>query len=308
MKKKLFSLPESFLIFLKGLFMGSADIIPGVSGGTIAFITGIYEHFIYALKSINIRFIYYFISSFFNQSDRLKAKNSFLSIDFKFLIPLGLGVAVAFLSLANILGFALEQIPSYTYAFFFGLILASSVFIYLNYKKVFQPWYFLIFVCIGALISFFIVGLDTIQASEPSLIMIFFAGIISFCAMILPGLSGAFILYMLGQYEFLLNEVLREITHFSFDNVFYGISYVLGGLVGLLGFSRVISYLFKKYRMPTLSFILGLMIGALRKPGEYIYENPDNLLFTLLSVLLGIAIVGFFSYYELIIKRKKSLS
>ena len=305
MTKKQHSLPESFFIFLKGLFMGSADIIPGVSGGTIAFITGIYEQFIFALKSINIRFIYYFFRGIFDKTYRSKAKESFFSIHFRFLIPLGCGIAVAFLSLANVIGLSLEQIPTYTYAFFFGLILASSVFVYLRHKDVFKPWYFILFVFIGAVISYYIVGLETIQNTDPSFLVIFISGIISFCAMILPGLSGAFILYLLGQYEFLLNDVLREITHFSFSNALYGITYVLGGLVGLLGFSRIISFLFKKYRMPTLSCILGLMIGALRKPSEYIINQPENLIITLLSIGAGVFIVGLFSYYEFLLNKSK---
>jgi len=303
MTKKQHSLSESFLIFLKGLFMGSADIIPGVSGGTIAFITGIYEQFIFALKSINVRFIYYFFRSVFNRGYRGRTKESFFSIHLSFLIPLALGIAVAFLSLANLIGLSLEQIPTYTYAFFFGLILSSSGFIYFRYKEVFQSWYFIFFVLIGALISFYIVGLETIQNTNPSYIVIFVAGVISFCAMILPGLSGAFILYLLGQYEFLLNDVLREITHLSFSNALYGVTYVVGGLVGLLGFSRIISYLFKKYRMPTLSCILGLMIGALRKPGAYIINQPENLIITIISICAGILIVGLFSYYEFLLNK-----
>jgi len=137
---------------------------------------------------------------------------------------------------------------------------------------------------------------------EHSLLIIFFAGVISLCAMILPGLSGAFILLMLGQYTFML-DVLRELTHFNFDSLGYAISYGIGGIVGLLVFSRIISYFFKKYRTQTLSFVLGLMIGALRKPGEFILQNQENNLITGMSLFIGIAIVVLFSYYEFLLKK-----
>jgi putative membrane protein len=291
---------ELLFVFLKGLAMGSADIIPGVSGGTIALITGIYERFVFALQSINIHFLYYFMLGFKDKTNFKKAKNSFFSIDFLFLIPLAVGIACAFLTLANILGFLLETVPTQTFAFFFGLIFASAFYVYYTHKSIFKL-NSMLFIGLGILFGFLIVGLESIQLDHSPL-MIFASGIISFCAMILPGLSGAFILLVLGQYEFLL-DVLRQLTHFEFGMILFVFSYIFGGLIGLLGFSRVLSFLFSKYKSATIAFITGLMIGALRKPGMEMLRHPDNLAFTLGSLVLGILVVTFFSVYELKIKK-----
>ena len=121
---------EYFILFIKGIFMGSADIIPGVSGGTVALITGIYERFITALKSINVSFLFYFLKGFIDKNSFIKSKKRFFSIDFAFLIPLGLGIIFAFISLANVVGFCFDSFPTYTFAFFFGLIFTSSIHIY----------------------------------------------------------------------------------------------------------------------------------------------------------------------------------
>lgn len=301
MKSK--KLTNSLFIFLKGLAMGSADIIPGVSGGTIALITDIYERFVFALNSINFHFIFYFLLGFKDNTNFKKAKESFFSIDFAFLIPLALGIFCAFITLANLIGYLLETIPTQTFAFFFGLIFSSAFYVYYTHKTLFQlPS--LLFVSIGILLGFFVVGLEGIQLVHSPL-MIFVSGIISFCAMILPGLSGAFILLVLGQYEFLLS-VLRELTHFEFGSILFVIVYGIGGLIGLLGFSRVLSFLFSKYKSATIAFIMGLMIGALRKPGMQIITHPDNLLLTMIALIAGILVVTFFSIFELKKKAKRS--
>ncbi len=282
--------------------MGSADIIPGVSGGTIALITGIYERFIFALQSINLQFVYYFFLAIKDKKNLQKAKKHFYAIDFSFLIPLAIGILFAFLTLANLIGFLLETMPAQTFAFFFGLILASAFYVYYSHKKLFHLSS-LVFILIGSIIGFFVVGLESIQLDH-SLLMIFVSGIITFCAMMLPGLSGAFMLLILGQYSFLLN-VLRDLTHFEFGMILYVISYGIGGLVGLLGFSRVLSYLFSKYKPATIAFITGLMIGALRKPGVEMISSTEPLFFTVLSLFLGIIVVTVFSVYEI---KKKTIT
>jgi len=288
------SILDIFLLFLKGLFMGSADIIPGVSGGTVAFITGIYERLVNALKSINFKFIIYFFRGFFDKRYFKKSKDNFFEIEFYFLIPLAVGVAVAFLSLAHIIGFLLDYYPTYTYAFFFGLILSSSVFVYKsNNKKI--NIFDIIFIIFGLIVGFLLVGLEQIGANH-SLILIFFSGMITFCAMILPGISGAFILIFLGQYHFLLS-VLREIASLDFSRISYALTYIIGGLAGLLVFSRILSYLLSKYRSVTLSFIVGLMIGALRNPIEFIIADQNNMFITILSSIMGIILVVIIGYY-----------
>jgi putative membrane protein len=275
--------------------MGSADIIPGVSGGTVALITGIYERLISAIKSIDFKFIVYGIRGLVDTEYRVKAKENLSRIDVMFLFPLIVGVAVAFLLLANVIGFFLESYPTYTYAFFFGLILSSSFFVYKSSQNTLKVTS-LIFIASGVLSGYILVGVEAIQ-TEHSLLIIFFSGVITFCAMILPGLSGAFILLVLGQYDFMLG-VLRGLTRLEWSNVSFAFAYVLGGVVGLLGFSRALSFLIKHYRVATLSFILGLMVGALRKPGEYIMSNPENIGYTILAALGGVVIVSLFTYYE----------
>jgi len=294
------SIRETIFLFLKGLFMGSADIIPGVSGGTIAFITGIYERLITALQSLNVVFFIYYLKGFKYSAYKKKARESFYQMDLFFLLVLAAGIAIAFLTLANILGFFLETFPTYTYAFFFGLILSSAAFVYLAHKKIFHHWSFILFVLLGFIVGYGIVGIETVQMQH-SYIILFFSGVISFCAMILPGLSGAFILLILGQYEFMLG-VLRQFTRLDFSSLLFGVSYLFGGIVGLLVFSRLLSYLLKRYRMATLSCILGLMLGALRKPGEFIFQDPMQPFITVFSVLFGIILVMIFTYYELVVK------
>lgn len=293
----------AFILFLKGLFMGSADIVPGVSGGTIAFITGIYEQLITALKSINIHWLIYLIQSIGNKTYLKKSKKSFQSIQFSFLIPLALGVIVAFALLANIVSYFLDTIPTYTYAFFFGLILASSIHIYQINKKEFNITS-IIFVIIGIIIGYLIVGFQQIQ-TEHTLIILFLCGIISFCAMILPGISGAFILLLLGQYAFML-QVLKGLTHGEWGNITYALVYGIGGIIGLIGFSRVLSYLIIHQRSITLSFIIGLMLGALRKPAQMIVETPANSVYIAISFIIGLSLVFIFSHYENKIKQLES--
>ena len=285
---------DIFLLFLKGLFMGSADIIPGVSGGTVAFITGIYDRLVNALKSINFRFVYYFLRGFANRNYFRKSKESFFEIEFGILLPIAAGIAIAFLSLAHVIGFLLDYYPNYTYAFFFGLILASSAVVYKSNQKKINVLDIL-FIIIGFITGFLLVGLNEIGVNH-SYIIIFVSGLITFCAMILPGISGAFILILLGQYSFLLN-VLRQIASFDFSRITYAITYIIGGIAGLLLFSRVLSFLLTKYRSITLSFIVGLMIGALREPVQFIIEEPSNMIFTIVSAIIGIIIVALISYY-----------
>jgi len=285
---------SSLVLFGKGFCMGSADIIPGVSGGTVALITGIYEPLIDAIKSVNLLFIPYFFRGFVTRSYFTKAKENICAIDFRFLIPLAVGIAAAFLLIANLIGLFLEGYPTYTYAFFFGLILSSSFFVYRLLPKITLS--VPVFILLGALSGFIIVGLEAIQAHH-SLPILFLSGVITFCAMILPGISGAFILLLLGQYSFLL-QVLRGFTQMDMSGLASALSYVCGGLVGLLVLSRVLSYLIKEYRIATLSFLLGLMIGALRKPGELIWSSPQNGMLTLFSAALGFCIVVLFGYYQ----------
>ena len=228
--------------------MGIANIIPGVSGGTIALITGIYERLIDAIKAVDGKFVVYFL-----QGKKEQAKENIAKIDFALLVPLVAGIACAIILLTHLLSFLLEDFPALTYAFFFGLILASAGIVY---KDITFEVKLLLSSLFGFALAFYLSGGGTIQSSH-SLPVIFLSGVLAICAMILPGISGAFILLFLGQYEYILNALKNvEITTI--------IVFLLGATVGLLSFVRLLSFLFKRYRDVTLAFLVGLMLGALR--------------------------------------------
>lgn len=282
--------------------MGSADIIPGVSGGTIALITGIYERLVYAIRSIDFMFVFYFFKGFYNKKYFTRARENFLKIDFSLLIPLVLGIIVAFLSLAHLIDFLIVNYKTYTYSFFLGLIFASAFFVYYSVKKNITLRS-LFYVFLGFVIAFLLVGLEQINTTH-SFLIIFIAGFISFCAMILPGVSGAFILLVLGQYGFMIN-VLKKLATFDFSDFWYAFFYVAGGAVGLLSFSRVLSYLLKKYHSATLCVVIGLMVGALRSPGEIIIDNPGNVFITVFACVFGVFLVSILYYYSAVFENKK---
>ena len=197
---------EAILIFIRGVLMGSADIVPGVSGGTIALITGIYGHLIEAISKIKFGFVRPLL-----KGDIKGFKNElFEEIDFKFFIPLVLGIGVAFLTLAKVVTYCMDTQTALTYSFFLGLIIASAVILFkklnqINLKNI-------IFAAIGAILTYVFVSLNPIAANH-SLLIIFISGMIAICAMILPGISGSFLLLLLGQYKYMLNA-LHEL-HFT---------------------------------------------------------------------------------------------
>ncbi len=247
---------ERLRLFLKGIFMGLADIIPGVSGGTIALITGIYERFITAIESIDPRNI--------------------KGVDLDFLFPVGLGVTLAFLTASHVILFLLDNYASLVYAFFFGLILSSSVVVYrrkavVNHKNI-------ISVLLGLFISYMAVSMEYFNLGHgPG--VVFVSGILAICAMILPGISGSFVVLMLGQYEYLLG---------SLKNLVYQdiVIFISGGIVSLVFFSRAIKWFLDNHKELTLSFMIGLMLGALKLPVDKIVPGQ-----TVLSNI-GIVISG----------------
>jgi putative membrane protein len=278
-------LKEPLIIFIKGLFMGTADIIPGVSGGTIALITGIYERLVHAISSIDLRFISHFIKRDFDG-----AKKSIRNIDFQLFIPLLIGIGLAIILMSRVMDYFLQNFEAPTYAFFFGLILASAV---LLYRKVegFSV-IIMLFSITGFLAGFFFTGLATLQIGH-SLPIIFVSGMIAICAMILPGISGAFILLLLNQYEYMLS-VLKD---FQFLEIFI---FIIGALIGILAFSRVLDRVLRKYKSYTLAFLIGLMLGALR----LLYENVESSIDSIWPVVIS-GLLGFFIILVLIELRKR---
>jgi len=267
---------ETLIIFLKGLFMGIADIIPGVSGGTIALITGIYMRLVHAISGINLRFISRLVKGDFEG-----AKKSIGDIDFQLFIPLLTGIGLAIFLMSNLLDYLLQNFEASTYAFFFGLILASAVLLYKKIEGLSVK--IMIFSIAGFLAGFFLAGLATLQIGH-SLPVIFLSGMIAICAMILPGISGAFILLFLGMYDYMIS-VLKNL---QFLEIFV---FILGALIGILAFSRVLNYILRKYESITIYFLIGLMLGALRLLYDNIASTMDSIVHVVISGLLGFLII-----------------
>ncbi len=239
------------LLMLKGLCMGAADTVPGVSGGTIALITGIYEDLLSAIKSANTQMAASIL--------RFDLKGAICELHIRFILSLFLGIGIAILSLARLMNYLLANHAMLTWSLFFGLIVAS---IWVVGKQV-EKWTpgtgasFLI----GAGVAFVIVNL--MPASTPEdLWFIFLSGVLAICAMILPGLSGAFILLILGKYEFIIATLKNP---FLFENFEIIIVFLSGCAVGLAGFARFLALLLQKYHNLTLAFLTGLMFGSMRK-------------------------------------------
>ncbi len=257
--------------------MGSADVVPGVSGGTIALITGIYERLIGSISFL-VKFILLILK--FKFKDLIK---EFRKIDFGLFIPLGLGISIAVFFISGIINVLLDKYTGITFGFFFGLILGSSLYLYthvdkLNYKR-------LIFSIIGFFFAYFIAGFSALQVNH-SLFVIFISGVLAISAMILPGISGAFILLLLNQYQYLI-DVLHD---FRIKVIFV---FFLGAISGLLIFSRVLDLLLRRFKFLTLSFLIGLMLGSLRIPWRNIVNSNSSLFLVILFGLVGFVLVYF---------------
>lgn len=269
---------EAFLIFIRGVLMGSADIVPGVSGGTIALITGIYGHLVEAISKIRFGFVKPLLKGDINGF----LTGLFEEIEFEFFIPLVLGIGVAFLTLAKVVTYCMDVHTALTYSFFLGLIIASAVILFkklnqINLKNV-------LFALLGLILTYIFVSLNPIAANH-SLPIIFISGMIAICAMILPGISGSFLLLLLGQYKYMLNALHQ----LQFADI---IVFVVGAVIGILGFSKILNYLLKNHEEITMAFLIGVMLGSLRVPGVEIL-NSAGLSFAGLLPCLIVAVIGF---------------
>ncbi|WP_069592882.1 DUF368 domain-containing protein [Methanosphaera sp. WGK6] len=270
--------------------MGTSDIMPGISGGTIALITGIYDKLISSISNIKLLFL----KPLF-KGDLNGFKNQLLEeIDFKFFIPLGLGIIIAMIVMAGIINFLLTDYAGFTYSFFAGLILAS---IYILYKQLdaFNIKSILISV-IFTILGYIFVGLNPIQATH-SLPVLFISGFIAICAMLLPGISGSSLLLLLGQYEYII-EALHNLELVKL------IIFVLGAAIGFMGMSRVIKYLLENHKQTTVAGLIGIMIGSMRIPLQQIVGVQTTALpICIIIGIIGMAIVLVIelkSNYELI--------
>ena len=245
------SVKKAGLLTLKGLCMGSADVIPGVSGGTIALITGIYEDLIHALKSIDATMV--------KKALDFDLKGALACVHIRFLLSLFAGIGIAIISLARLMNFLLNHYPVFTWSLFLGLIAASI----LAVSRKVANWgpRTGISLVAGTAVAVFIVNLMPVTTPE-SLWFIFLCGIIAICAMILPGISGAFILLILGKYEFITATLKNP---FLSQNLVIIIIFCLGCLIGLLSFSRLLNYLLTAFHQLTMAFLTGLMVGSIPK-------------------------------------------
>lgn len=258
--------------------MGSADIVPGVSGGTIALITGIYGHLIEAISNIKFGFIKPLLKGDLNGF----VNQLFEEIDFKFFIPLVLGIGVAFLTLAKVVTYCMDVHTAVTYSFFLGLILASAVILFKKIERINITH--ILFAVIGFIFTYVFVSLVPLEGNH-SLLVIFISGMIAICAMILPGISGSFLLLLLGQYEYMLTALHQ----FHIVDI---IVFVVGAVIGILGFSKILNFLLKRYEEITMAFLIGVMLGSLKIPAVEIMTSA-GLNFAGLFPCLIIAIIGF---------------
>lgn len=246
----------SLQILFSGFLMGGADIIPGVSGGTVALILGIYTRLVTAISRFDKTFLAHLMQRRFREGIEY--------IDLRFLITLGMGIATGIVSLAGLMHFLLLHHHTLTLAVFFGLIVASSWLV----ARIVQQWTVLEYVSVisGACFAFWLVGLPVFQQSPGHPGYLFFCGMIAICAMILPGISGAFILLLLGKYAE-ITGMIKGLVHgeISGEILVSIMTFSLGCLVGLLGFSKILKVLLSKYEALTMAVLCGFMMGSLRK-------------------------------------------
>ncbi|PKN44486.1 MAG: DUF368 domain-containing protein [Deltaproteobacteria bacterium HGW-Deltaproteobacteria-17] len=249
------NIPATFrnrgVLALKGMLMGAADVVPGVSGGTIAFITGIYDTLLAAISSFDLRWFRLVFTG--------RIREAYDGIPWGFLLPLVAGIALSIFSLARGVSFLLTNHPQELWSFFFGLVLASTWVVASGITP--RRLQFWLFLSAGAVGSYLLVGL--IPVATPSTFWFtFLSGSVAATAMILPGISGSFILVLLSQYQRLL-EAVKALDL----NVL--IWFVAGAFLGLISFSRFLKWLLSRYSLPTLAVLCGFMLGSLRKVWPY---------------------------------------
>ncbi|GFZ87503.1 DUF368 domain-containing protein [Aquaticitalea lipolytica] len=235
------------VISLKGVAMGAADAVPGVSGGTIAFISGIYEELIKTISGVNL--------SLFKTLKKEGFSAFWAQLNGNFIVALLSGIIISYVSFMRLAKYLIENHPILIWSFFFGLIVASIFFV----GKQINKWNagVVVSIILGALAAYYITTLPTMADNNSSLFL-FFAGALAICAMILPGISGSFILVILGAYKTLSDALhdfdVKKIAIFTF-----------GAIVGLLSFSHILKWLFKHYHNITLALLTGFIFGSLNK-------------------------------------------
>ena len=266
-------------LFFKGIFMGIADAMPGISGGTIALLLGIYEELIESISELKI--------SLFSKLINKGFISFWKKLNGNFLLVLVSGIGISLISFVKISASFLESFPLFIWSFFLGLIFAT---VYVIYKLINQ-WHNLnfFFLIISIIFSIFLSSFSAYDTNEISLLYILFSGIIASSAMILPGISGSLILVILGVYAYLIKALdnLELIVIFTF---------ISGAIIGLLGFSKILKYLFNNHRDATYTIMLGLVIGSIENvwPWNKSFSTELsnlNLFLSISLVILGFVIV-----------------
>jgi len=241
---------------LRGFLMGGADIIPGVSGGTVALILGIYERLVTAISRMDAQLIQLLVRRDWSAAAQ--------HCDLRFLLSLGIGIGAGIVSLAGLMHYLLLNHHLGTLAAFFGLIAASSWLV----AKLVKLWGTREIVAGigGALFAFWLVGLPLLSNPPQSTIYLFFCGMIAICAMILPGISGAFILVLLGKYAE-ITGLIKGLAHGEISGAILLslVTFGMGCLIGLIGFSKLLKFLLARYESLTMALLGGFMVGSLRK-------------------------------------------
>ena len=282
-------------IAVKGACMGAADVIPGVSGGTIAFIMGIYDQFVGSIASINAEAVKLLLHG--------KFKEFWKHINGSFLLALVIGIGTSVVCLAGLMQMLLADFPIQTWAFFFGLIVASSIFILRGIKdwRVRDAF----FIVLGIVLGVTICTLSPTQTPD-ALWFIFLSGALAICAMILPGISGSFILLILGKYQFIMETITSCVGTVGAlmgaegaDKVLFWNSaltlavFLVGAVVGILSFSKFLHWLLARWNKETLIVLAGFIIGSLVK--VWPWSNEEALMQDELHIAGAIifAVIGF---------------
>lgn len=240
-------LKDYAFIALKGMGMGAADVVPGVSGGTIAFIAGIYEELLDSIKSINLHSLKLLFSG--------RLRGFWKAVNGNFLFSLLFGIGASILSLARVITYLLVHQPILVWAFFFGLVLASTWFVSKGIKQ--WNWKTVLSFLIGGIIAYYVTAATPAETPSHPL-FVFLCGMVAICAMILPGISGSFILVLLGKYFYIM-EAVKQL-----DFPTLGI-FGCGAIIGITSFSRILSYALKHFHDTTIAMLAGFMLGSLNK-------------------------------------------
>ena len=264
--------------------MGLCDTVPGVSGGTIAFITGIYQRLISAIQAFSLDLVMDSLKFLIGKGNNKNLRQDIKKLDLGFLIMLFLGIAIAILLFSRVLEFLIDSYAPFLMAFFVGLILVSAIGIFEHIEKhhTVNQLIALVGLLVGISFIFFIP-----QEITPNLGYVFLGGFLAISAMLLPGISGSFVLLIMGIYSFMLG-----VLHDVFGNLDYFLIFIFGAIVGVVVMSRVIGFLFRKNKPATLYLLVGLVLGSLSVPLRIIFNNSSEFIAITWVILFGLFLLG----------------